>query len=276
MVASRVRYVSMTSYRARPAGAGSLLRGWRERRRLSQLELASRAGVSARHVSFIETGRAQPSRAMIDRLGEQLEIPLRERNQVLVTAGYAPAYPQHGMNDEQMRPVRAALETLLAAHEPFPALVVDRNWYVVVANRAVGVLLDGVDPTLLAEPMNALRVTLHPQGMAPRIANLAQWREHLLSRLRREVAVTGDQESAELYRELLDYPVPGDEPTAVSAVVGELFVPLRLRHGANELSFFSTVTTFGTALDVTMAELSVESFFPADSTTAQVLRQLRG
>ncbi len=166
------------------------------------------------------------------------------------------------------------METLLAAHEPFPALVLDRNWYVVAANRAVGVLLDGVDPALLEGPMNALRVTLHPRGLAPRILNLAGWREHLLSRLRREVAVTGDQVSAQLYGELVGYPWPAR--AAEPPVAGEVFVPLRLRHDDQVLSLFSTVATFGTALDVTLAELSVESFFPADEATSRFLRRQYG
>jgi transcriptional regulator with XRE-family HTH domain len=252
--------------------SGVLLRSWRERRRISQLDLAIQAGVSARHVSFIETGRSQPSRAMLHRLGEQLDIPLRDRNQILVSAGYAPAYPQSDIEAAEMRPVRDALDQLLAGHEPFPAVVVDRNWNVLSANTSTGILLDGVAEELLAAtPMNALRVTLHPRGIAPRITNLVEYREHLLSRLRRQLLVTGDAETGALYAELAGYPTP-DEPTPASATGAEVFVPFRLQHGDRELSFFSTITTFGTALDVTLAELSVESFFPANPETAEFLR----
>jgi transcriptional regulator with XRE-family HTH domain len=248
-----------------------MLRSWRERRRISQLDLGLSAGVSARHISFIETGRAQPSRAMLDRLGEQLEIPLRDRNQILVSAGFAPAYPQSDIDSDSMTPVRAALDQLLASHEPFPAVVVDRRWDLISANRSAVNLLDGVPEDLLGPPINTLRVTLHPRGLAPRIANLAEYREHLLSRLRRLVMVTGDADLGTLYQELVGYPAP-PAPPPPPAATPEVFVPMRLRLHDTELTFFSTITTFGTALDVTLAELAVEAFFPADQATGDYLR----
>jgi transcriptional regulator with XRE-family HTH domain len=263
---------TMTSTANSPAGqSGMLLRSWRERRRISQLDLALQAGVSARHVSFIETGRSQPSRAMLDRLGEHLEIPLRDRNQILMSAGYAPAYRQSAIEADAMSPVREALDQLLAGHEPFPAVAVDRNWNVLTANESTGLLLEGVAEELLTPPMNALRVSLHPRGVAPRIVNLAEYREHLLARLRRQVMVTGDEETGALLAELMGYPAPA-EPPPPHAATAEVFIPMRLRHGDQVLSFFSTITTFGTALDVTLAELSVESFFPADKATGDFLR----
>jgi transcriptional regulator with XRE-family HTH domain len=249
--------------------SGVLLRAWRERRRISQLDLALTAGVSARHISFIETGRSQPSRSMLDRLGEQLDIPLRDRNQILISAGYAPAYPQSDMDDAAMTPVREALDQLLASHEPYPAVVVDRGWDLITANASAMTLLDGIPDELLGPPVNTLRITLHPKGIAPRITNLAEYREHLLARLRRTVMVTGDADLAALYRELESYPAP---PAPAQHSGGpELFVPFTLRMDGRELTFFSTITTFGTALDVTMAELSIEAFFPADDATREYL-----
>jgi len=251
-----------------------MLRSWRERRRVSQLELALTADVSARHISFIETGRSQPSRAMLDRLGEHLEIPLRDRNQILVSAGYAPAYPESDIDADSMSPVRAALDQLLASHEPFPAVVVDRRWDLVTANVSAGQLLDGIPAELLGPPVNTLRVTLHPRGLAPRIVNLAEYREHLLSRLRRLVMVTGDADLGALYQELNGYPAP-PVPARAHSATPEVFVPFRLRQpdAGHDLVFFSTITTFGTALDVTLAELAVEAFFPADAATSAYLRE---
>jgi transcriptional regulator with XRE-family HTH domain len=251
--------------------SGVLLRSWRERRRLSQLDLALRAGVSARHVSFIETGRAQPSRAMLDRLGEHLEIPLRDRNQILISAGYAPAYPQNDLDTDAMTQVREALDQLLASHEPYPAVVVDRRWDLVTGNHSALGLLEGVDPQLLTPPINTLRLTLHPGGLASRLVNLAEYREHLLARLRRLVMTTGDEDLSDLYQELVAYPAPCPPPTPIGNP--EIFVPMRLRQNGQELAFFSTITTFGTALDVTLAELVIESFFPADPETSRFLRE---
>lgn len=250
---------------------GTLLRGWRQRRRLSQLDLALLAGVSARHLSFVETGRAKPSRAMVLHLAEQLEVPLRERNQLLLAAGFAPSYAQRGLDDDDMAPVRGALDLVLGGYEPHPAVVVDRGWQLVAGNRSIAVLTAGVAPELLSPPVNVLRLSLHPDGMAPRIANLAEWRGHLLDRLAREAMLTGDGRLAALHEELLAYP-GGRERTGPDG--GGVVVPLRLRAGDRELAFLSTVTTFGTPRDITVAELSIEAFLPADASTAEAMRAL--
>ena len=249
---------------------GVLLRGWRQRRRLSQLELAIEAGLSARHLSFVETGRARPSREMILRLADFLQVPLRERNQLLLAAGFAPSYPRRPLEDPDMAPVRAALDAVLAGYKPYPALVVDRGWHLVAANAGVGLLARDVAPELLEPPVNVLRLSLHPDGVAGRILNLAQWRGHVLARLAREAALTGAPDLAALHRELLDYP-GGLEHTAPGDAVA---VPLRLRVEGAELALISTVTTFGTALDLTAAELSIEAFLPADPRTADALRDM--
>jgi transcriptional regulator with XRE-family HTH domain len=249
---------------------GSLLREWRQRRRLSQLELALDAGVSTRHLSFVETGRSRPSRRLLLLLAERLDVPLRERNRLLLAAGYAPVYDQRDLDDPEMSPVRRALQQVLDGHEPYPALVVDGAWEMVAANRPVALLTAGVAPDLLAPPVNVLRVSLHPHGLAPRIANLAEWRGHLVDRLDRQIALTGNPALLSLREELEDYPAP-----AAPELVGdghEIAVPLRVRSEAGELSFISTVSTFGTAVEVTASELSIESFFPADEHTAAVLR----
>jgi transcriptional regulator with XRE-family HTH domain len=255
------------------AGVGPLLRDWRRRRRRSQLDLALDAGVSARHVSFVETGRSRPSAEMVLQLAEQLEVPLRDRNQLLLAAGYAPLYGERPLDDPDMTPVREALELVLRGHEPYPAAVVDRWWEMVAANGAIAVLTEGVAPELLAPPANVMRVALHPDGMAPRIVNFAEWRAHLLERLRHQVAVTGDAALAALYEEVRGYPGPPD-PGAHHGAGGEVFVPLVFRAADRELRFFSTVATFGTAVDITMSELAIESFFPADAATAEALRAL--
>jgi len=248
---------------------GTLLRDWRRRRRLSQLDLALDAGVSTRHLSFVETGRSRPSPDMLVHLADQLEVPLRERNQLLLAAGYAPRYGARDLDDPEMASVRDALGRVLEGHEPFPAFAIDRSWNLVASNGALGPLLEGVAPELLMPPVNVLRLALHPDGLAPRVANLGEWRGHLLHRLWRELALTADPGLEELRRELLSYPGPSDEPAPRS---DEIMVELRLRSDEGELSFFSTVTTFGTAVDVTLAELSIEAFFPADAETAQVLQ----
>ena len=253
---------------------GELLRDWRQRRHLSQLALALEADVSARHVSFLETGRARPSREMLLRLAERLEIPLRERNALLLAAGYAPAYPERALDDPALRPAKEVVERVLAGHEPYPALAVDRHWSLVTANRAVGPLLVGVDPTLLRPPVNVLRLSLHPDGLAPRIANLAQWRAHLLERLRRQVEQTADATLTRLLDELRRSPGGGaGEPAAAGRDVG-VAVPLRLRTERGLLALLSTTMVFGTPVDVTLAELAVEAFFPADPQTAESLRRL--
>ena len=243
---------------------GGLLREWRARRRLSQLELALEADVSTRHLSFVETGRSQPSREMVVKLSEELEIPLRERNHLLLAAGYAPAYPESDMEDQR---VREAVRHVLKGHEPFPAIAVDRHWEMVEANASVALLLEGVSEEQLAPPVNALRLALHPDGLAPRIENLGEWRAHLLARLRRQVAATHDPQLASLLTELKSYPCDDEEPLVELPGPGEIIVPLRI----GGLAFMSIVTTFGTPLDVTLQELSIEAFFPADEQTAQAL-----
>jgi transcriptional regulator with XRE-family HTH domain len=244
---------------------GVLLKQWRARRRLSQLDLALAADVSARHVSFLETGRSRPSRDMVLRLAERLEVPLRERDPLLLAAGLAPAYPVRPLDDPALAPIRAAVDTVLAGYEPYPALVVDRGWTLVAANRGVGLLTAAAAPHLLEPPVNVLRLGLHPDGLARHIVNLAEWRGHLLARLAREAAA--DPGLAALHRELSGYP-GGTAPSPEQAVA----VPLRLVLDGRELAFVSTVTTFGTALDVTAAELSIEAFLPADAATASALQ----
>ena len=255
---------------ARQRPVGQLLREWRDRRRISQLDLAISADISTRHLSFVETCRSRPSRDMFLRLGEHLDVPLRERNRLLLAAGYAPAYTENALPDPQMSAVRQAVRQLLAGHEPYPAAVVDRNWDLVDANAGVGLFVAGIAPELTA---NVLRATLHPEGMAPHIRNLGEWRAHLLGRLRRQVGQTADAGLAELLDELRGYPCDQPVPEVEVPGPGDIFVPLRFRHDGTDLTFFSTVATFGTPLDVTVAELMIESFFPADPATAAYLRE---
>jgi transcriptional regulator with XRE-family HTH domain len=260
----------MSSYAAARPAVGTLLRDWRQRRRMTQMDLALEADVSARHLSFIETGRSTPSADMVKHLAEQLDVPLRERNELLLAAGYAPAYGQRDIDEPEMGPVREALDRVLKGHEPFPAVVVDRHWGMVAANSAIPLLTDGVAEHLLAPPVNVLRLTLHPEGMAPRIVNLAEWRAHLLDRLGRQAVTSGDPALAALHEELARLP-GGDGSHAPDLTAGEIATPLRIRTGDAELSFISTYTTFGTAVDVTVSELSIEAFFPADEATARAL-----
>jgi transcriptional regulator with XRE-family HTH domain len=248
---------------------GSLLRDWRQRRRLSQLELALEADVSARHLSFVETGRARPSASMVLHLAERLDVPLRERNRMLLAAGHAPAFQSHHLDEPPMAPVRAAIDLILKGHDPYPALVVDRAWEMIAANRAVSLLTADVAPELLEPPVNVLRIALHPDGVAPRIANLAEWRMHLLDRLRRQIALTGDPALVALLAELETYPAP---PAPSHDGEPAIAVPLRLHSPQGELAFISTVATFGTAVEITASELAIESFFPADDATAAAVR----
>ena len=247
---------------------GALLRDWRRRRRLSQLDLALEAGVSARHLSFLETGRAKPSRDMVLHLSEQLDVPLRDRNHMLFAAGFAPAFEERAIDAPEMTPVRDALERVLTGHEPYPAVVVDRWWNLAAANRSIAMFTEPVPAHLMEPPVNVLRVSLHPEGMAPRILNYGEWRAHLLDRLRRQVALTADERLAALYEEVSAY--PGETGEAHSPG-GEIAVPLRYDHDGRELAFFSTIATFGTAVDITLAELAIEAFFPANRTTAEYL-----
>jgi transcriptional regulator with XRE-family HTH domain len=254
--------------------AGPLLREWRRRRHLSQFDLSLEAAVSARHLSFVETGRAKPSRELVLHLAERLDVPLRERNALLLAAGYAPVYPATSLEADEMAPVRDALDRILSGHEPYPALIVDRRWDVIAANAPANAIMSGVDPELLEPPVNALRISLHPCGLAPRIANFAEWSTHLLTRLQRQAALAADPELVALHDELRALPGVETQAHGPLEAADLLFTPLRLRTPeGGELSFFSTISTFGTALDVTLAELSIEAFFPADEETAAALRE---
>lgn len=254
--------------------AGELLREWRQKRRLSQLELALEAGISTRHLSFLETGRSQASREMILRLAEFLEIPLRERNALLNAAGFAQVYPHRSLQDPALAPALRAVELVLAGHEPYPALAVDRHWTLLAANRAVPLLLEGIEPELLDAPVNVLRLSLQPRGLAPRIVNFASWRAHLLERLRLQHGATGDPVLRALLDELAGYPVPADADERTGDEHGGVAVPLVLRAGdGTTLSLLSTTTVFGTPRDVTLSELALECFFPADAATAAALQR---
>ena len=256
---------------------GGLLREWRQRRRLSQLDLACEADISTKHLSFLETGRAAPSREMVLRLAEQLGVPLRERNVLLVAAGFAPVFTERPLQDPAMLAARKAVDLVLAGHEPYPALAIDRHWTMLASNSAVARLLGGVDPEQLRPPVNVLRLSLHPKGLAPRIANLAEWRAHLLARLRHQIDVTADGELAALMDELAAYPVPlSTKPVRINGDHASVVVPFRLTTEAGVLSFISTTTVFGTPLDVTLSEIALETFFPADAETGEALRRLAG
>jgi transcriptional regulator with XRE-family HTH domain len=252
---------------------GQLLRQWRQSRRLSQLELALQAEISTRHLSFVETGRSTPSREMVIRLAEQLDVPLRERNHLLMAAGYAPVYTENAMESPALSVLRTAVHQVLIGHEPYPAVALDRGWNAIDANASIAVLAEGVAPELLAPPMNVLRASLHPNGMAPRIVNLDEWCQHLFRRLHRQVAMTGDEELAALYEEVRAYCPRAADPVPGTPAGGDIAVPLRLRHGGRELAFISTVTTFGTPLDVTVAEMTIESFLPANAETVAALQR---
>lgn len=255
---------------------GDHLRAWRQRRRLSQLDLALEAEISTRHLSFVETGRSLPSREMVLRLADRLDVPLRERNSMLVAAGYAPVFPERPLAAPQLEPARRAIDLVLRAHEPFPALAVDRHWNLVASNRPLQALLAGVPAPLLEPPVNVLRLSLHPEGIAPRIDNYHEWRDHLLHRLRRQILASGDDALSRLLEELSAYPAPAAAGGAMTRQdeAPAIAVPLRLRSDAGVLSFISTVTVFGTPVDVTLSELALESFFPADDLTATALQAL--
>jgi transcriptional regulator with XRE-family HTH domain len=259
---------------AAPLAFGDHLRRWRRHRRLSQLDLAHEADVSPRHLSFVETGRSVPSREMVLRLAQRLDVPLRERNQLLVAAGYAPMYRERPLADPALAPARQVIELLLKNHEPYPALAVDRHWNPVAANRMVAHLMAGAHPTLLQAPVNVLRLSLHPDGLAPRIVNLGQWRSHLLERLRQQIHATGDAQLGALLKELSGYPAPHGAGERLDGELLGIALPVRFRTSAGVLSFIGTTTIFGTPVDVTLQELALETFFPADQATAEALRQL--
>ena len=261
--------------RAAPQPFGQHLREWRQRRRMSQLDLAHEAEISTRHLSFVETGRSAPSREMVLRLAERLEVPLRERNAMLVAAGFAPMYRERPLEDPALGAAHEAVQLILKSHEPYPAIAVDRHWNLLAGNAMVPHLLAGVDPALLQPPVNVLRLSLHPLGLAPRIVNIVQWRSHLFERLRQLVHATGDAQLAALLEELRGYPVPEDaDATHLEGELLGVAMPLKFRSPAGVLSFISTITVFGTPMDVTLQELALETFFPADAFTGEVLRQL--
>ena len=252
---------------------GEQLRDWRQRRRMSQLDLAAEAELSTRHLSFVETGRSKPSREVVLRLAEVLDLPLRNRNAMLLSAGYAPTYPERPFDDSALSSARDVVQRILDAHMPFPALAVDRHWQLLTNNAAVAALLVGIPAELLQPPVNVLRLSLHPQGLAPRIVNLAEWKRHVIDRLRHQIAQSADPVLEQLLEELRGYPAPASKfPASAEAAIA---VPMQLDSPVGRLSFLSTTTVFGTPVEVTLAELAIETFFPADSETAERLRLLR-
>ena len=256
---------------AEPVHIGEHLRQWRLRRHLSQLDLAEDAEISTRHLSFVETGRATPSRDMVLKLAERLNVPLRERNVLLTVAGFAPAFPQRSLDDPALQSARAAIDLVLRAHEPNPALAYDRHWNLVSANRMVMPLLEGVPARLLGQPFNILRLAFHPEAMAARTVNLAEWCGHLLERLHRQCEATADPELIKLYQELKAFPIPA---RSAPLPADNVAIPFKLRFGSDVLSFMSTTMIFGTPVDVTLSELALETFFPADDLTAERMRSM--
>ena len=256
----------------RPVHIGEHLREWRQRRHLSQLDLAGEAEISARHLSFVETGRSAPSRDMVLKLAERLDVPLRERNVLLVAAGFAPAFPQRGLDDPALKSAREAIDLVLKAHEPNPALAYDRHWNLVSANRMLAPLLEGVPAKLLSPPLNILRLAFHPEGLAPRTVNLGTWAAHLLERVHHQCEVTADAELIKLYNDLKSYPLPARSGPVVADSVA---IPYKLRHRGDVLSFISTTMVFGTPVDVMLSELALETFFPADELTARRLKEMQ-
>ena len=254
---------------------GDHLRDWRQRRRLSQLELALVAGISARHLSFVETGRSQPSRELILHLAEQLTVPMRDRNVLLVAAGFAPIFPEHALGDPTLEAIRKAVDLVLEAQKPYPAFALDRHWQVVASNAALPELYTGVAPALLLPPINAMRLSLHPDGMASRIANLHEWRAHLIARLRQQIDLSADPVLIDLLKEVDAYPQPSRDPRADTiATQHAIAIPFQIITDGGLLSFFSTTTVFGTPIDVTLSELALELFFPADAATIAAVKEI--
>lgn len=262
-----------TAARGNISEVGRLLRGWREQRRISQLDLALRADSSARHISFVETGRSRPSEELILRLAEHLDVPVRERNALLLAAGYAPRFSETPLDDPALGALREGLDRLLEAYEPYPALIVDATYDVVAANRGIAALLSSLPEHLLAQPPNAMRLTLHPEGLAPRIRNLREWRGHLLAQMERQIALARSQALRELYEEVAAYPVPESPADHAPEVAVPYFaLPMVIEHEGHLLSFVSSISTFNTPMDVTVAELAIETLLPADPATAKYLR----
>jgi transcriptional regulator with XRE-family HTH domain len=258
---------------------GSLLRQWRERRSVTQLELALDAGISARHLSFVETGRSKPGREMLLRALGQLKVPFREQNRLLLAAGHAPAFPERSLDDPDLAPVRDALDVILSGHEPYPAVAVDRLWNLVAANSPMLALTESaeIDPALLEPPINVMRIGLHPRGLGPLFLNLREWHAHWLKRLERQLATTGDEQLAALIDEIAGYPMPEPEPGVASEITGsEMLGPVKVRApNGGELSFFGMFASFDTPFEVTTSELAIELLFPADRTTAETLHERR-
>jgi transcriptional regulator with XRE-family HTH domain len=255
---------------------GEQLRDWRQRRRLSQLDLAAEAELSTRHLSFVETGRSKPSREMVLKLSEALELPLRNRNSLLIAAGYAPSFPERPLGDGRQSDARALVQRILDAHMPFPALAVDRYWHLVAHNKSALALMAGAAPQLLEPPINVLRLSLHPEGLARQIVNLADWKRHILDRLRHQFIESGDPVLEGLFEELRSYPAPASKAPGASSGEALIAIPLILNSPVGQLSFISTTTVFGTPVEVTLSELAIESFFPAEGETAERLRTLAG
>ncbi|MEU9896295.1 helix-turn-helix transcriptional regulator [Streptomyces phaeochromogenes] len=267
-------------------GVGPLLRGWREQRRVSQLELALRADSSARHISFVETGRSRPSEEMVLRLAEHLDVPVRDRNALLLAAGYAPRYPETPLDDPALDALREGVERLIQGYEPYPAFVVDATYNVVAANRGIAMLLDTVPEHLLAPPLNAMRLTLHPEGLAPRIRNLREWRGHLLAQMERDIALRRSEPLRALYEEVAAYPYPAEgspgseneseneSDEGPGETVPYFALPMQIEHDGRVLSFISSISTFNTPMDVTVAELAIETLLPADPATVKYLQSL--
>ncbi|MER7169815.1 helix-turn-helix domain-containing protein [Streptomyces mesophilus] len=254
-------------------GAGPLLRAWREQRRISQLELALRADSSARHISFVETGRSRPSEDFLLRIAEHLDVPVRERNALLLAAGYAPHYPETPL--DELGTLREGLEQLLQGYEPYPALIVDATYNVIAANRGIAMLMDGMSEEVLTTPLNAMRLTLHPRGLAPKIRNLAEWRGHLLHQMERQIALHRSDGLRALYEEVAAYPVDDPGESAVdNSPVPYVALPLRVEHDGRTLSFVSSISTFNTPMDVTVAELAIETLLPADPATVKYLQSM--
>jgi len=253
---------------------GRLLRQWRAQRRLSQLALAGNAQISSRHLSFLETGRAAPSREMILKLSEELQIPMRQRNALLAAAGYAAIYPERPLDDPRLEAVGGIVRTVLTAHEPNPAMAIDHRWNIVAMNRTLPVLIRDVDPALQGPPLNALRITLHPGGLAPRIINFQQWRAQAIHMLRRRADATADPGLMSLLQEVQGYSYPGTPEPAPADAMDEVAIPIRLATPKGNISFLTTTMIFGRPRDVTVSELAIECLFPTDKASASVLREL--
>ncbi|MFE1952527.1 MULTISPECIES: helix-turn-helix domain-containing protein [Streptomyces] len=265
-----------TAARKNTSEVGRLLRGWREQRRVSQLELALRADSSARHISFVETGRSRPSEELILRLADHLDVPVRERNALLLAAGYAPRFTETSLDDPSLGALREGLERLLRGYEPYPAFVVDATYNVVAANNGIALLMESLPEHLLAPPLNAMRLTLHPEGLAPRIRNLREWRGHLLAQMERQIALSRSEPLRELYEEVAAYPVPEDAGQEPDEPVPYFALPMVIEHDGHVLSFVASISTFNTPMDVTVAELAIETLLPADPATVKYLQAAAG